>query len=115
MKKTFVVACAAAVTSATWAGEGNEWMSYLAKKGQMGSCLGCSLAMDGLRKFLEVPFVHNGILKAARDICIFSGAIGHRFEMCPAFVVQFGEPMFDVLENYILTKNRICNEHFGFC
>ena len=30
-------------------------------------------------------------------------------------VRQFGEPMFDVVENYLLTKNRICNETLGWC
>ena len=29
-------------------------------------------------------------------------------------VRQFGEPMFDVVENYLLTKNRICNEKLGW-
>ena len=23
--------------------------------------------------------------------------------------------MFDVIENYILTRDRICNEHLGLC
>ena len=68
-----------------------------------------------MNKLLEVPFIHNGILTVATLICDYTGAVGHRFRYCKDFVHQFGEPMFDAIEGYILTKDRICNEHFGFC
>ena len=41
--------------------------------------------------------------------------MGHRFKECPLLVKQFGEPMFTVVEDYLLSKERICNEHFGWC
>ncbi len=30
-------------------------------------------------------------------------------------VHQFGEPMFTVVEQYLATKNRVCNEYLGWC
>ena len=71
--------------------------------------------MDGVDALLEVPFVHDGILTIFTGLCILTGAVGDRFKLCPQFVHQFGEPMYPVVENYILSKDRICNEHFGLC
>lgn len=77
--------------------------------------MGCSLAMDGVRALLQNNFVHNGILSLASDACILSGALGHRFTVCPEIVEQFGEPLFTVVEGYLATKDRICNEMLGWC
>ena len=100
-----------------WTNLWDEFMreSPAAQNGQALSCLGCSLTMDGLSNFLEVPSVHDGILKFASVACILSGAVGGRFEVCPQIVRLFGEPMFDVIGDYLLTKNRICNENLGWC
>ena len=101
--------------------EHNFWNEYWESNdsnmafGDVAKCMTCSAAMAGARKLLEVSWVHKGILGAASTFCDVTGAVGHRFEMCPQFVSQFGEPMFDVIENYILTRDRICNEHLGLC
>lgn len=64
----------------------------------MLGCVGCTAAVDGAARLLEVPFVHNGLLKIASDICILSGFAGDRFKICPQLIEMFGEPMFDVFE-----------------
>jgi len=71
--------------------------------------------MDGASSLLEVDVVHNGILWFASLICELSGVMGHRFTVCPDLVQQFGDPMFTVVEDYILTRDRICNEDLGVC
>ena len=71
--------------------------------------------MDGLDSLLEVDFVHNTILTLASWVCDITGVTGHRFEVCPLLVTQFGEPLFTVIEDYIFTRDRVCNERLGFC
>ena len=83
--------------------------------GSMFKCQSCALGMSALSSLLEVGFIHSGILDIAAAICEYSGAMNHRFHMCPLLVHQFGEPMFTVVEDYLLSKDRICNEHFGWC
>ena len=101
--------------------ENSHWEAYWADYdsnmafGDVAKCMSCSLAMAGVDRLLEVPFVHNGILTLASYICDLSGVVGHRFEICPQLVSQFGEPLFTVVESYIFTRDRICNEHFGLC
>ena len=78
-------------------------------------CWGCSATMSLVQRLLENDWFHNSLLKIASDICDISGVVGHRFEICPQLVSQFGEPMFDVFEQYIFTKDRICVEMLGIC
>ena len=59
--------------------------------------------------------MHDGILKLASDACVLMRAVGHPLQTCPEFVVQFGEPLFKVVEEYLITKDRICNEKLGYC
>lgn len=66
--------------------------------GQAAKCFGCSAAMTGIQKLLEVSFIHNGILDLASAVCIYSGEVGDRFKVCPQLVHQFGEPMYAVVE-----------------
>ena len=83
--------------------------------GDFAKCQACSLATSKASGILEANSVHNGILKLASIVCEATGAMGHRFKECPLLVKQFGEPMFTVVEDYLLSKERICNEHFGWC
>jgi len=99
----------------------NLWDQYWGAKQDSNSlvtaakCWGCTLAMDGLDKLLEVSFIHNGILDIATTVCILTGATGDRFKVCPQMVRQFGEPLFTVIEEYLATRDRICNEWMGWC
>ena len=78
-------------------------------------CFACSAAMTGVQHLLEFNLVHNGLLKAATLACEISGAMGDRFKTCPDLIRQFGEPLFDVAEQYLFTRERICNENLGYC
>ena len=48
-------------------------------------------------------------------ICEIGGGISQRFTFCPELVSQFGEPLFTVAENYLFTRDRICNERLSLC
>ena len=100
----------------------NLWHEYWGESSSNGAiakaakCWGCSLAMEGASHMLEVSFIHEGILNLAALICEITGAMpGHPLQQCPKLVRQFGEPMYTVVEDYLLTKDRICNEHLGWC
>ena len=71
--------------------------------------------MDGIDSLLEVGFVHKGILGIAALVCEIGSTLGHRLTVCPEFVTQFGDPMFTVFEDYLFTRDRICNERLGLC
>ena len=77
-------------------------------------CTACGKAVSWLdtifdnKKFVDYGF---DVVSAA---CLISGNFAPRLS-CKQLVVQFGRPFVDVLQNHLLTKQRICDEVLGLC
>ena len=51
----------------------------------------------------------------ASDIWVMMGSDEGVPELCPDIVAMMAPNVFGVLEEYVITKNRICDELLGFC
>ena len=81
---------------------------------KLWNCGTCTMAFDGLDRFMESDTFKNPIKKAAIGICGLAPIIKDP-EICPDAVNHYSPVLFDSMSNYLLGKERWCNEIMGVC
>ena len=77
-------------------------------------CMACSKAIDWVDGVLANKKVVDYVEDAVAALCFISGKFKPR-TACKQLVVQFGNPLDEVLVSKLISKDRICNEILGFC
>lgn len=75
-------------------------------------CTGVTKKIDG---YLNDEDVYNKMVEISTDICIKYGLATDPEVVCAGIVPMMAVSVVPVFADYILTRDRICDEWLGFC
>ena len=81
---------------------------------KLWNCGTCTMAFNGLDRFLDSDTFKNPVKKAAIGICGLVPIIKDE-EVCPDAVNHYSPVLFESMSSHLLAKNRWCNEILGVC
>ena len=72
------------------------------------------MAFQGIDRFIDSSTFQSPVQKTAIKLCQLSGMIKDA-EICPDAVMQYSPILFNAMSNYLMAKDRWCNEKLGVC
>ena len=81
---------------------------------KLWNCLTCTAAFKGLDDFIDSDTFRTPFMNAATKLCLWTGKLEDP-TICGGAVHSYGPALFDATSNYLLGKDRWCNEILNVC
>ena len=102
---------------------GVNWDDYWKKHHDLTNddsytCQACDFSLMGVRKFVSNSWLEEMAVDSATAFCYFFlplAGYSNRSRHCKPIIRQFLDPGIVALADYVITKDRVCNEVMGFC
>jgi len=78
-------------------------------------CLKCTALFETIDKFLNDEVIQQELIDFSIGVCESAGLATTPMLVCPGIVSYMGDVVIEVMRQYVLTKNRICNQYLGLC